>query len=93
MVQGPGKLAAADALCSLPQDHPWDDCREEKVPGKKANNSAAPPHCPPGNAKVILDVSSSAGFQSQVKDWATLQHHLSGALVSSLLIKEGGSSL
>lgn len=64
-----------------------------KVPGKKANNSAALPHCPPGNAKVILDVGSSAGFQSQVQDWATLQHQLSRALVSSLLIKEGQGSL
>ena len=45
-----------------------------------------PSLCPPGNAKVILDMSSSTGFQTRVKDWATLQHQLSGALVSSLLI-------
>ena len=64
MVNGPGtgKLAVADALCWRPQDHPRDERREDKVPGKKANVSDALPHCPPGNATGILDMSSSAGF-------------------------------
>lgn len=45
----------------------WDDCREEKVPGKKANNSAAPPLPTWKCAKVILDVSLGAGFQLAVQ--------------------------